>query len=148
MIATLKSSDLKEVVGLAKWFYLKMNPGALDEFNSDAFIATWSKLIDSGIGIVVKRQGNSGIAEAIGMILYPDPNTGKMAAGFGFWYIAAEDDSLANGFLHERMEDELRERGIKRIFFSNLLNDRYDKVEKFLLHAGYRPVEVHFRKDL
>ncbi len=143
MIYRVTVEDLPQVVDLAKWFYYKMNPEG-GEFSAESWQNAWGQLLKNGQGFILRR-GNT---EAVGMILYPDPNDGKLCAGFGFWYVAEDDTSLASGILHQRMEDDLRRMGVSRIFFSNLINDRQQKVDRFLLHAGYRPVEVMYRKDL
>lgn len=142
MIDRVTVEDLPKVIDLAKWFYCKMNPEG--EFSAEAFLGAWTRLLGTGSGLILRR----GNLEAIGVILYPDPNDGKLAAGFGFWYVAGDDDSLANGVLHQRLMDELKAIGVKHSFFANRIGPRYDRVEKFLLHDGYRPQEVVFRKEL
>jgi hypothetical protein len=142
MIERVTVEDLPKVADLAKWFYYRMNPEG--NFSTEAWLKAWTHLLSSGSGLILRR----GNLEAIGIILYPDPNDGLLAAGFGFWYVAADDDSLANGLLHQRLMDDLRAMGVNRSLFSNLIGPRYDRVGRFLLHAGYRPVEVVHRKDL
>lgn len=142
MIEQVRVKDLSKVVDLAKWFYHKLNPEG--EFCAESFVSAWTYLLQGGMALILRR----GESEAIGVILYPDPNDGKLAAGVGFWYFADEDHSLANGLLYHELEAALRARNVRKVFFSNLINHRSERVEKFLLHAGYRPVEVHFRKDL
>jgi hypothetical protein len=142
MITTATVEDLPKVLDLAKWFYCKVSPEG--EFSAEAFLKAWTHLLSTGSGLIMRR----GDMEAIGVILYPDPNDGFLAAGFSFWYVAGDDNSLANGLLHNELMGKLKSLGVRRSFCANRLGPRYSRVEKFLLHDGYRPEEVVFRKDL
>ena len=142
MISLVTVEELPKVVDLAQWFYCRLNPQG--EFSRESFLSAWTNILRGGMGFIMKR----GDLEAIGVLIYPDPYDGKLAAGTAFWYVAGDDNSLACGMLHRELETALRKHGVSKIFFSNLIHFRYGRVEKFLLHAGYQPVEVHFRKDL
>lgn len=145
MISLATVEDLPRVTKLAAQFYTKLNPEGC--FNPDAFVATYSSLLASGSAVILKRDKDGTVLEAIAAILYADPYDGALAAGFGFWFIAGDDDSLANDLLHHRLEQELRRRGVVRQFTTALIGERQLRVERFLKAAGYRAVEVGYRKD-
>lgn len=146
MITTVTAEELPRVAGLAGWFFHQT--GSLGEFDTASFIRSWTGLLHARLGFIMKRtNGTPEPQEAIGVLLYPDPNTGKNVAATAFWY-AQDDNSLAGGLLHERVLREAKERGAVRFFVTGLLNQRFGRVEKFLLHAGYKPIEVHYYKDI
>ena len=146
MIARVESWELASVVDLAEWFYNQQNrPG---KFNRDVWIHTWTKLVDSGTALIMKRTFKDRTAEAIGTVIYADPNDGKMAAYSGFWYFNGEPKGLSGGLLYAELERQLKERGVMRLFITSLSNQRETKVARYLTHNGYQPMEVVYVKEL
>lgn len=146
MIEFASSNELKAVSVLASWFFYHTRK--IGEFDRDVWTDTWTKLIESGAGLILKRKDSSGIAEAIGAIMYPDSCDGKMAAYATFWYVLDEGKGMVSGILHLELENLLKQRGVVRLFMTSLINQREGKVSKYLLRSGYHPIEVVHGKEL
>jgi len=146
VITLATSEELPAVADLAKWYFYKC--GSIGEFDAGSFVTAWTDLLRSGAGYITKRtNGNPEPQEAMGVLIYPDPNRGQRVAAATFWY-AQDDSSMASGLLHERTLREARERGAVGFYSTALINERYGKVSGFFLGSGYKPVEVHFYKEL
>lgn len=146
MIALCKAEELPTVVDLAEWFYYQQNrPG---KFDREVWVRTWATMLNSNIGFILQRTSEGRPAEAIGVVLYPDPNDGHLAAYSGFWYVSGESKSLVGGLLYTELERLLKERGIIWLYITALTNQREEKVSKFFLHSGFQPMEVVWGKRL
>ncbi len=146
MISLATMDDMARVGGLAAWYFHKL--GCIGRFDGVSFMRSWQDLMRHGVGFIMQRtNGTPEPHEAMGVLIYPDPCTGQRVAATAFWY-AQDDISMAAGMLHERVQREAKERGAVRLFVAGMMNERYDKVAKYLLHAGYKPVEVHYVKEL
>lgn len=145
MIRLLQVDELEKVTDLAQWYFYQCKiPGS---FSKECFVKTWKNFIQTNVGLIIARLGDTGPVEAIGVLIYPDPNDGMLVASVVFWYVLQED-SLAKGLLYAKLEQHLRGMEIKRIYTTSLLNHRHDRVSSFLIHAGFSPFEVHFGKEL
>lgn len=146
MITEVTIDELPQVSDLARWYFYQC--GLLGEFNKHAFIKSWTTFLSSGIGFIVKRTGEEGIAEAIGVLIYPDPHDGQPAASTMFWYVTQEGESLAGGLLYQKVIEKCKTQGVVRMTIAALFNNRMHRVENFLIHAGFKPIEVHYVKEL
>jgi len=146
MIGIATADDLVGVADIASWYFYRCKK--LGEFNRDVFCSTWQRLLQSGIGLIIKRTNGTNVTEAIGVIVFPDPFDGKLAAQSAFWYVIEESKGLEGGMLHLEAERILVERGVERIFMTSLINQRECKVGQYLLKAGYMPLEVVYGKEL
>lgn len=121
----------------------------MGEFKRDVFCSTWNNLISTGAGMVIKRTSNgNGIVEGMGFLIYPDQFDLAPSAYAAFWYIGYDYKGLEAGMLHLEVEAILKERGVVRIYMTSLINQRDGKVSKYLMHAGYQPLEVVYGKEL
>lgn len=145
MITLATIDDLAAVADIAAWYFHRSSP--IGEFDREVWCSTWNKLLASNAGLVLKRQGQDGPTEAIGVMLYPSPNDGKLSAYAAFWYIVEDAKALEGGLLHLELEKLLKERGLARLYMTSLVNQREGKVTKYLLHAGYTPIEVVWGKE-
>jgi hypothetical protein len=146
MISLCTAAELPTVVDLAEWFYYQQQrPG---KFDREVWVKIWTTMLDASIGFILQRTSEGRPAEAIGVMLYPDPNNGQLAAYSGFWYITGESKSLAGGLLYHELERILKERGVQRFFMTALLNQRENKVSQYMLRSGFLPVEVLHVKEL
>lgn len=146
MIGLATSGDLVGVADIASWYFYRCKQ--LGEFDRNVWCSTWNKLLSTEAGLIIKRETTAGVVEAIGVMIYPDPNDGKLAAYSAFWYLIEDSKGLEGGILYVELEGLLKERGIKRLFMTSLINQRDEKVSKYLLHAGYAPIEVVYGKEL
>lgn len=146
MISLATVDELISVADIASWYFYKCKK--LGEFNREVFIATWNNLISTGAGMVIKRTSNGGVVEGMGALIYPDPHDGALCACSAFWYVTDDAKGLEGGMLYLEVETILKERGIARFYMTSLINQRDEKVSKYLLHAGYKPIEVVYGKEL
>lgn len=147
MIALATTGDMAGVADIASLYFYKVKK--LGEFRREVFCSTWNNLISTGAGLVIKRTSNgSGIVEGMGFLIYPDQFDQAPSAYAAFWYVSEESKGLAGGMLHLEVEAILKERGIARIYMTSLLNHRNGTVSKYLMKAGYQPIEVVYGKEL
>lgn len=146
MIRTVNLDDIEQFANLANWFHKAAH--SVDNFSKGAFVAGWTKILEAGCGFIVGRFLEGSPVEAIGVLLYPDLNTGEKSAGTAFWYFTDEPQGMGGGLLYNALLGELRARSVKSFYFSALMDARWKKVSAFLVSAGFLPVEVHYRKDL
>lgn len=147
MIGLATNDDLCGVADIAAWYFYRVKK--LGDFKREVFCSTWNNLINSSAGLVVKRtNGGDGVVEGIGFLIYPDPHDGALSAYSAFWYVVEDAKGLEGGMLYLEAETILKQRGIERLYMTSLINQREEKVAKYLLHAGYSPIEVVYGKEL
>lgn len=146
MISLAAREDLVKVADIACWYFYQCRK--LGEFDREVWVKTWSLLLDSCAGLVLQRTNEGQPAEAIGVLLYPDPNDGKLAAYSAFWYVADCTKGLSGGLLKAELERLLKERGVHRLYMTALTNHNDEKTERHLIRAGYQPIEVVYGKEL
>lgn len=146
MIGLVTENDiLKSETWADKVYVSGKYPGV---FCPEHFRRTWKRLIDSGMAVLMKRESGGLIHEAIGMILYKDPNTGDLSAGCAIWIVLRKPVGLEGGMLFLEMLNELKRRGISQVCMSVGLNGRFAQTRHMLESFGFKPVEVNFYKKL
>lgn len=145
MIDKATLNDLDRFSGMAESFAI--NAGRT-RFNREAFLSAWQTLLAAGSGHIYGRFVGNVPHETIAVVLYPDPFDGDWCASVAFWHFDHEASGLEGGLLYKRMVEDLRERGVKKLFYAVLNNPRMHKVTRFLDSAGFVQVETNYRKDL
>lgn len=128
-----------------RWHNLTGNPGC---FDLQFFIDTWSALIRAGTGRVFIRIGEGDPDEGIGIVTNRDTDNGQLVAVVAFWYLVEQPAGLAQGALYGAAERAMRAAGVRRMYISALLGDRFRNVTDFLSRVGYNPVQLCFSKEL
>ena len=147
MIALATKEELVGMADIASYYFSKCKK--IGGFNRELFCSTWNNLIATGAGLIIKRTSNgSGIVEGMGFLIYPDQFDQALSAYAAFWYIGDDFKGLEGGMLHLEVETILKERGITRLYMTSLINQRDGKVGRYLMHAGYQPLEVVYGKEL
>lgn len=146
MIEFVKVDELTKAADLAHWFHHKIQQ--TDDFCATKFVESWTRFIDLGMGFILKREVEGLIIESIGVLVCPDPHCGEPIAMTSFWHYTEGDGNLAKGLIYNRMIKELKKRNVTRFCFNALLNERFESVNKFLTHAGFKANSMHFVKEL
>lgn len=146
MIKTVTKDELLELGYLGAEFYREANlPG---EVIPEVFARTWGILIDQGIGQMWKQVLGGRIAGAIGGILAPDLNDGKLIATETFWYVFRDfRGGLSGGKLYYTFENWAKQGGAKRITMGKL-EGIADHVGGFYERLGYTPRETTYMKEI
>lgn len=146
MIRSVEPKELPDYVPMAEAFFNRMRlPGVFDR---EHFIKTWKDLIAGGHGFILSRFTNESPVEAIGVMVLQDLFTGAPTAGTAFWFYKHEPKGLEAGLLHDHLEFDCRQHGIKHLHIAVANNDRESKVSGHLLDCGYKLDAMTYRKDL
>lgn len=120
---------------------------SLGSFELDRFITMWTMLLGNGSGVIFLLLNGEVIVGAIGGVAYPDAYTAKLMATEFFWFVG--ESSRGRGVrLYRMFEDWARERGCAQIRMVHLLDLMPEKVARFYDRAGFKPLEVHYAKEL
>lgn len=142
MITIATPEDMKRAIGLANGF-------ASQKVDETTFVDWWSEMISKGLATVFYRENNKNeLKEALGVLVFTHPLTGKKAATVTFWFCDFEDTSLARGIMFRRAEEFMKSLGCQAMYVSALIDPRYQTVHNFLTTNGFVPLEVQFRKDI
>jgi GNAT superfamily N-acetyltransferase len=144
-IRAAKVEDLPRLVRLAEQFYASSR--FLQGFKLERFCATWSQLIESGVGGICLAEDGGDLVGALGGVAYPDPNSGDLVATEFFWFV----DPHRRGCglrLYREFEAWARRLGCSQIRMVHLVDSMPDQLERLYTRLGYEKAEVHFVKGL
>ena len=146
-IIDLPPARIPELVPLAREFYDAGDlPGDLDPA---VFCDTWAYFLFHGVGILLAAECEGQIVGSIGGVLVPDPRDGRLVSNEHHWFVAKDwRRSSAGARLLRTFEAEALRRGAERITMAHLANELGEKLAPIFLANGYRPVEVHYSRDL
>lgn len=144
MIKSVTTDEVGQFSELAKEF---SRLAGRKSFDPKAFVDSWTNILACNLGHIYGRFIDGVPVETIGVLTYVDPFEGIPVASVAFWHLQSESNGLEGGYLFKEMIEDLDKRGIKRLFFSALLNERFTKVTGFLKAAGFMPVELQFMKE-
>lgn len=120
---------------------------SLGAFEIERFIAMWTMLLGNGSGVIFLLLDGEAIVGALGGVAYPDAYTSSLLACEFFWHV--NKSSRGRGVLLYRMfEDWARTRRCSQIRMVHLLDSMPEKVARFYDRAGFKPLEVHYAKEL
>jgi GNAT superfamily N-acetyltransferase len=138
--------DLASLEPLAREFYASSE--ALKRFDTDLFVSTWIRLLDAN-GVIFLLEDAGAIVGALGGVLYGDPYSGDAIATEFFWFVSAAARGGRGGIqLLKEFEAWARDRGALEIRMVHLLDSMPEKLARIYKHFGYRPIEVHYGKEL
>jgi len=113
------------------------------------FVATWTTLIESGMGVIFGLFDRGTLVGVIGAVKYPDANDGVVVASEMFWFVSAP---FRRGTAALRLFDEYEEWakriGAGRIGMIHLQALAPEVLKKLYLRRGYTEVETHYMKTL
>jgi GNAT superfamily N-acetyltransferase len=145
MIREIQVSELPVAVCLAEEFWQEGDlPG---KFNMDVFISNWTKLIDIGMGKIFGLFHDENLVGCLGALMVTDINDGLLTASETFWFV--RDSDRGDGIkLLLHFVRYAKEVGCVRLGMVHLTSIHSDKLASLYLRMGFKPVEVHYLKNL
>ena len=119
-------------------------PGGL---NPDVFVATWKKLISTGVGVVFVLIGESGPQGFLGAVTYPDLFNGDKVAVENYWFVLPEFRGRGILLLNE-FERWAKAEGCKRVSMVHLQRLQPDRLKELYESRGYQHIESAYVKSL
>ncbi len=142
MIALATKEDMKRAIGKADGF-------AGHHIDEESFVNWWGKMIENGHATVLYRESEGQLKEAIGILLFDNPMTGKKSASISFWHVDFDEPpSLVKGLLFARAYAFLKAMNCHMVFCSPMLTFNFERFHKFLTQQGFRPTEVQYKKEI
>lgn len=145
MIRLLTVYDLPLASQMGPKFYAEGKiPG---EFIPEVFVASWTTLIERGIGFIVGLFEESRLCGCLGAAVTKCLNSGKLIANEMFWFIQSE--SRGHGLrMLQAYEDESKKRGATRCSMALISSLQPEVLGKIYERRGYRPFEIAYTKEL
>lgn len=146
-IRLLDVNDVAAMLPLAHEFYNQGDlPGSVKD---DVFVKTWRAFISQGVGYVVAAFDGNELVGCIGGVIVPDSNDGEIFANEMFWFVSQKHrGSRLSLKLFDEYERVAKQYGAVRISMVHLANDTSEKLSNLYQRRGYRPVEVHYVKEV
>lgn len=146
MVSYATLSDLPELCKLGKKFSEEANSYACP-FVPTVWVSKWAKLIESGVGFILKAESDGVIVGSLGFIAVEDLNDGNLVANEAFWFVLPE--ARGRGFeLLIKYEEEARGIGCSRCSMIHLEKLQPEKLGKLYLKRGYEKMETSYFKQL
>ncbi len=145
MLRILTVYDLPLASQMGPRFYAEGNlPG---EFVPEIFVASWTALIERGLGFIVGLFKDSKLCGCLGAAVTKCLNSGATVANEMFWFVLPEarGDSLRMVAAYEK---EAKERGAVRCSMALLKGLQPEALGAFYERRGYAPFEVAYSKEL
>lgn len=137
--------DLPRCSKAAQEFYGSAK--SLGTFEIERFITMWTTLLGNSIGVIFLLLDGDEIVGAIGGVAYPDAYTDKLIATEFYWFVGQSSRGWGVR-LYALFEEWARSRGCSQIRMVHLLDSMPEKVARFYDRAGFKPLEVHYAKEL
>jgi len=127
----------------------------IDEFFAES-LAEFGSTVDTDFiaGVFTKVRETSFVAikdgKVVGLLagqVVTDTLSGEETYAELMWFVLKEHRSCGARLL-KFVEDWVKEKGIKRMMMVHMCNDKEDQLREFYLRLGYRPMEVHYIKEL
>lgn len=116
-------------------------------FEMGRFVALWSQLIGSGMGVIFILENDGALVGCIGGVATPEPYSADLAASEFFWSVM---ESHRGGGLHlyRAFEAWARAKGCQQIRLCHMLDSMPEKLSHVYRRLGFEPAEVHYVKSL
>ena len=144
MIRAISTTELEQLFPLCDGFSAS---SSFVSYKKQIFLRTWYHLIETGLGLILVSVKNARFTGMIGGMRAPDPNTGELVATEFFWFV--DPNHRGEGIqLLDEFEAWAKDEGCKKIIMVYLLDSTPDKVRRVYERRGYKPVEVHYIKEI
>lgn len=145
MIRLLTVYDLPLASQMGPKFYAEGKvPG---EFIPEVFVASWTTLIDRGLGFIVGLFEESKLCGCLGAAVTKCLNSGKLIASEMFWFVLPEARGGGLRML-QAYEDEAKRRGAVRCSMALIKGLQPEALGKLYERRGYRAFEIAYSKEL
>jgi hypothetical protein len=143
-LETFQNTDLTE---LGKGFFSECKlPG---EFDLAVFRHNWSLMLAGNFGAMWFLQKDGVTVGALGALLFPDINDGKLIATETFWYVLPKHrlgiEAMKLLFSFEKWA---MDRKAVRVIMVHLKNQLSERLHGFYIARGYEETEVTYVKRL
>ena len=145
MIRLLTVYDLPLASQMGPKFYVEGKvPG---EFIPEVFVASWTTLIERGLGFIVGLFKESKLCGCLGAAVTKCLNSGQLIANEQFWFVLPEarGDGLR---MVPAYEDEAMKRGAKRCSMALIKNLQPEALGAYYKRRGYVAFEIAYAKEL
>jgi len=136
-------TDFLPVIGLIDEFYTESIEEFGSEIDTDFLAGVFTKLRDSSF--VAIKDG-----KVVGLLagqVVMDMLSGAETYAEIMWFVLKEHRSCGARLL-KFVEDWVKEKGMKRMMMVHMCNGKEDQLREFYKRLGYRPMEVHYIKEL
>lgn len=136
--------DLERLTDMGAEFHKASGiPGG---FAPQRWIASWTKFLACGVGIIFMLEQDSTPIGAVGFLRFDDPNNGHACAAEAFWYVRPQHRGCGITFLKQAI-GVLKSEGVVRLSMVHLesMNTRLDKVYQ---RMGFQPIERTYWKEI
>jgi RimJ/RimL family protein N-acetyltransferase len=137
--------DLPMMEEKAKEFYASSK--FLGSFNMEKFITLWSRLIESGNGVIFSLTDGEGIQGAIGGVLYPEIYSDEIVATEFFWFVTPKHRGRGMD-LYNKFEEWARNHKADQIRLAHLCDLMPDNLKWLYGEMGFTPIEINYAKEL
>ena len=143
MVRRAEVSDLPRIEGCAREFYGASRILGRLPFDIDRFVAAWTQLLESGIGVVFVAEEAGEVIGCIGGMIYPDLYSGVPVATEFFWIV--QQEHRGSGLrLYKAFENWARKHNCVQIRMVHLSDSMPERLSRFYKHFGYEPAETHY----
>jgi len=127
----------------------------IDKFFEES-LAEFGSTVDTDFiaGLFTKVRETSFVAvkdkEVVGLLagqIVTDTLSGEATYAELMWFVLKEHRSCGARLL-KFVEDWVKEKGMKRMMMVHMCNGKEDQLREFYKRLGYRPMEVHYIKEL
>ena len=138
--------DLPDLAEGALMFYATSK--FLKNFRLDRFIAIWTKMLETGTGVIFSLYDGPVGVGAIGGVVYPDLYSGHLVATEFFWFVVPEYRGKNGMELYWKFEHWALAQKCKEIRMVHLMDSMPDRLATVYKRLGYEAAETHYVKSL
>ncbi len=117
------------------------------EFLPEVFVASWTVLLERGLGFIIGLFKESKLCGCLGAAVTKCLNSGQLVANEQFWFVLPEarGDGLR---MVPAYEDEAVRRGAKRVSMALIKDLQPEALGAYYERRGYRAFEIAYSKEL
>lgn len=145
-IRLIQYQELDEVIRVGQKFFDEgFLPGKLIP---EVFKSSWEHIITNSKGAIIGALRGPKVIGVMGFLIAHDPNDGELVSQEMFWFVDPEYRKGEGIKLLNAYEKIAAQIGVKRIGLVHLLSDNNKTLNKLYVRKGYRPMEIHYLKEL
>lgn len=147
MIRVATVEDLTQIAPHGAAFYREGN--LVGNYDPKRFAKNWTMFFNQKLGVIFIMEIAGKFAGALGGILFSDPNNNDTVATELFWYVLPEYRySIESIRLLVAFERWAKEMGAIRVSMMHTFGSQVEKLSGIYTKFGYRPLEVHYVKEI